>query len=105
MKWVKALTCFGVAALLFICASPLQAQNVVFNGDLEMEAIQPAWTLTGGNSNTTVVKFQTVSGENSWCVKRRPGTPNDNGNIEQQVHLIAGLDYNVKVDVAIVESG
>jgi len=105
MKRAKVFACFGAIALLYMCATPLQAQNVVLNGDLETESILPLWGLHGGNSNTTMVKFQTVVGVNSWCMKRRPGSPNDNGGIEQEVHLIGGIDYSIVVNVAVVESG
>lgn len=105
MKWVKLFACLSAVTLIFISGTPSQAQNIVFNGDFETESITPKWTLTGGNANTTVAKFQTVSGVYSWCMKRRPGSPNDNGGIEQDIHLIENVNYLVEVNVAVVESG
>lgn len=87
------------------CATPLTAQEVVFNGDFELESATPAWTYVGGNLHTTMATFETVLGQPSYCLKRRPGTPSDNGGIEQQVHLFAGMKYSFSANIAAEECG
>jgi hypothetical protein len=91
--------------LVLLGAAGLQAQDVALNGDFETNAISPAWELSGGNTYTTLVKFQTVLGQDSLCLKRRPGLPSSNGGIYQYVHLIEGVTYTFHADIASQESG
>ena len=93
------------AAFVVLSTIPLRAQEVVFNGDFETESYSPMWTLTGGNLHTEIAVFQTVLGQNSNCLKRRPGTPDDNGGIQQQVHLFAGITYKFSANIAAEECG
>ena len=99
MKKTFRLASLGVA-VLFLCSSPLAAQEMVFNGDFELGTYSPMWTLTGGNAYTKIAYFQTKLGLNSLCLKRQPGTPSSNGGIEQSVHLIGGVMYVFKADIA-----
>jgi hypothetical protein len=99
MKKTLWLASLG-AAVLFLCSSPLAAQEVVFNGDFELGTYSPTWTLTGGNTYTQIAYFQTKLGQNSLCLKRRPGPPSSNGGIEQNVHLIGGVMYVFTADIA-----
>lgn len=105
MKKHFVLACLWAATLIFISTGSLNAQEIVFNGDFETKAYSPMWTLTGGNAHTTVAYYQTVVGEYSYCMRRMPGLPNDNGGIEQQVHLMEGDSYLFSVDIAVTESG
>ena len=105
MKKSITLACWGAAAILLLYAPGLQAQEAILNGDFETASITPPWTLTGGNTNTTIATFQTVSSVNSLCLKRMPGSPNNNGSFEQQVHLIKDVMYLFRADIAAVESG
>ena len=101
MKKVLAAACM----LILFSTAGLQAQDVALNGDFETNAISPTWELTGGNTYTTIATFQTVLGQSSLCLKRRPGTPTSNGGIWQYVHLIGGMTYTFRADIASVESG
>lgn len=105
MKKQFVLGCLGAATLFFVCTGSLSAQETVFNGDLETKAYSPMWTLTGGNAHTTVVNYPTVAGIYSYCVRRMPGLPNDNGGIEQQVHLMGGVTYLFNANIAATEAG
>ena len=94
----------GAAALLLGLTGTVQAQDVVYSGDIEMGDFT-GWTLTGGNAHSKVIEWQVVQLKNSFCVKRRPGTPSDNGAIEQNVHLVGGVTYAFSADIAANESG
>ena len=88
------------AAVLFLCSGPLPAQETVFNGDFQLGNYTPPWTLTGGNAYTQVTYFQTKLGVNSLSLKRRPGPPNSNGGITQDLYLIGGVMYVFTADIA-----
>jgi hypothetical protein len=105
MKKFQLRLLWSAAALLLMAAAPLNAQEIACNGDFELNDWEPMWTLTGGNAHTQIAMFQTVIGVNSLCLKRRPGTPNDNGGIAQTVHLMEGVVYHFGADIAAVESG
>jgi len=91
----------ATAAFLFLASGPAwgQSEGAVLNGDFETGAYAPQWTLTGGNSHTQIVKWATSAEETSWCLKRRPGNP-ENGGIQQNVYLMAGITYIFSADVA-----
>jgi hypothetical protein len=91
---------FGIAGVAFLLASFAAAQEVAFNGDFETGDHAHGWTLTGGNAHTTTVEFQTVQYKKSLCLKRRPGPPNDNGGIQQELHLFAGITHVFSADIA-----
>ena len=95
----------STAAFLVLFATPLTAQEIVFNGDFETESYSPMWNLTGGNLHTEIATFETVLGQNSTCLKRRPGTPEDNGGIGQLVHLFGGMQYSFTANIAAEECG
>lgn len=90
---------------LVVFTTPLMAQEVVFNGDFETESYTSLWILTGGNLHTEIATFETILGKNSPCLKRRPGLPDDNGAIEQQVHLFGGMTYKFSANIAAEECG
>lgn len=100
MKKLSLLTCFGVAAILLVFSGDAAAQNAVFNGDFETGSYSPMWTLTGGNTYTQIAYFDTVKGQTSLCLKRRPGPPSSNGAIEQGVYLVKGMLYVFRSNVA-----
>lgn len=86
--------------LVLLLSGPLWAQSPVINGDFETGAYTPKWTLTGGNTYTTMAKFNLPYGHNTWCLKRRPGSPSSNGGFEQQVFLVEGISYLFTADIA-----
>jgi len=81
------------------------AQNLVPNGDFEMQA-RAEWLLTGNNTGAQATTFDTNgNGDNSWCWKRTPGTTKGNGGLEQDVYLFGGVLYNFTAHVAYDETG
>jgi len=100
MKQPFLWACLGVGALLLLAAPDAAAQSSAFNGDFETGSYTHGWTLFGGNTNTITAMFQTKVNESSLCLKRRPGPPSDNGGIEQEVHLIGGVNYLFTANVA-----
>ena len=100
MKRGLITACLGAAFLLFLGVVDADAQQVVYDGDFETGSFAPAWTLFGGNTYTQIVTFQTKLGQTTLTMKRRPGTPNSNGGIKTQVHLMAGTTYLFSADVA-----
>ncbi len=105
MKRILFRAALGAVVLIGFCAGSLYAQNVAFNGDFETGSYSPMWTLTGGNQQTLIAKFQVKIGDYSYCLKRRPGKYNDNGGFEQEVHLFEGVLYQFKADIASMEAG
>jgi hypothetical protein len=105
MKKSHLYTCVGAAVLLFLCSAPLAAQEIVFNGDIETREIVYGWTLTGGNQNTLKAYYPVILDDPSWCIRRMPGTPNNNGSIEQEVHLVGGVTYEFSAAIAASENG
>lgn len=105
MQKSLTLALLGAAMVLWLCSADLKAQETVFNGDFETASHSPMWTLLGGNDHTMIATFETVVGKKSLCLKRRPGKPNDNGAIEQEVYLIKDLTYQFHADIAAIESG
>jgi hypothetical protein len=81
------------------------AQNIAINGDFETGFHSHGWTLFGGNQNSKVDQFQTKDGVDSLCLKRMPGAPDDNGGLEQLVHLVGGETYVFNADIAAEETG
>jgi len=100
MKWSHAWAFLGAAGLLLLCAPSAGAQEMVFNGDFETGSLNHGWTLFGGNANTITTTFAVVYNQPSLCVKRKPGTPGDNGGIQQEVHLLGGVTYAFSANIA-----
>lgn len=105
MRKFHALLCIFTAAVFAVCVTPLTAQEVVYNGDFETETLTSYWALTGDNQHTEIATFDTVQMQFSPCLKRRPGTPDDNGGIAQKVHLFGGMKYHFTADIAAQECG
>jgi hypothetical protein len=94
-----------VILFLFFSGSDAAGQNIVPNGDFELQSLG-LWTLEGQNNYTSLTMFDVAGiGQSSWSWKRMPGTGTGNGSLVQDVCLIGGVTYNVLVDVACVESG
>ena len=97
----------GLLALLLVVLSPGEAlgQNVVPNGDLELQSLGP-WSTTGSTFGTYVVLYDTNgNGKLSYCYKRRPGySPlgGGDGGIEQTVNLVGGVTYVFSADVCYI---
>jgi len=100
MRRVFLLAVLGVVALLFLGSGPLWAQGAVFNGDFETGSYSPMWILTGGNTYTQLVVWDSTPGVKSHCLKRQPGPPSSNGGIEQDVALVGGIQYVFSADIA-----
>jgi hypothetical protein len=90
---------FLVFSCLF-CIGTAGAQEVVFNGDFETGALTSSWKLTGENDFTEITAFDTEMWEFSLALKRRPGPPDGNGGLEQQVHMVAGSLYLFQASIA-----
>ena len=88
------------AAIAFLSENNLLAQDVVFNGDFETGILSPSWILFGGNKHTQITLFETVQGQESLCLKRRPGPPDGDGGIECGVHLQEGVLYFFSARIA-----
>ena len=106
MKTLSSSTAFLISFLFLLSSGPLWAQGEgeVVNGDFETGTCTPPWTLTGGNLFTQVVEWEITPGDLSYCLKRRPGAPED-GGIEQSVYLVGGIPYVFSADVAALWSG
>jgi len=97
---IKIALMVALGLALSVWAVPIaSAQDMILNGNYELEALGP-WIMTGGNTHTSVVKNDvTGTGNDSWCLEREPGTPNDNGGITQDVLLIGGVTYDFYADI------
>ena len=100
MTKLLAMASLVVALIAFSASGVLNAQEIVFNGDFETKSYTPFWTLNGGNVHTELDWFQTVLYQTSFCLKRMPGPPDDNGGIEQSVYLVQGISYVFNADIA-----
>lgn len=99
MKTMFLPILIGVAVVILISPCELRGQGAVLNGDFETQDYTPLWTLTGGNTFIQVVHEESTAGNDSWCIKRTPGTPSNNGGIQQSVHLIGGVTYVFDADI------
>lgn len=95
---------FTLLLLLAAGSSSLLGQEIVLNGDFETGSYDPMWMLTGKNTWTFVLEFETVAGVPSLCLRRRPGYSDGNGGIEMDVHLFGGVEYSFKADIASMET-
>ena len=92
-------TAAGLLLLLVASPAPLHAQDMAINGNFELEALGP-WSLFNNNAHSSLLVYDTSGdGTSSWCVERKPGKPNDNGGIEQDVLLVGGVTYQFDADV------
>ncbi len=95
--------CACAALLLIFSQGQAFAQtwenNTVRNSDFELEDFG-TWTTTGNNGNTGIIKYTVLENNLSWCLKRKPGTPNGNGGFETTVYLEAGRTYAFDADIA-----
>jgi len=97
---------FLALTVLLLMATNATAQSTIFNGDFETGSYSPMWTLTGNNAATIISTFATVKGQpSSLCLRRMPGTPSNNGGLEQKVFLVGGVKYNCTVNAAVYKSG
>lgn len=83
--------------LLFLGSGEALAQNVVANGGFELMDYG-AWVKSGQNQGAEFVRYDTSgNGQQSWCLKRKPGTGfpvGGNGGPAQDVVLIGGVTYD-----------
>jgi hypothetical protein len=100
---MKIFTAAGCVTLLFLFLfqGDAFAQNTVPNGDFELQAQGP-WVLTGSNVGAGCTPYNTTGSGTSYCWKRKPGTNNGNGGIEQDVPLIGGLAYDVSIPICYI---
>jgi hypothetical protein len=90
----------GLMLLLLASPAPLNAQDMAINGNFEFQALGP-WLDFGKNvhSNLMVVFDTNNDGTATWSLERRPGKPDDNGGIQQEVLLVGGVTYQFDADV------
>jgi hypothetical protein len=98
----KSLLVGAFAALLFFGGgAPVWSQDVDLNNAFELQNIL-YWTKTGplGSSYWGVEPFDTNgNGTPSWAFWQSPYTGNL-GNLEQTIFVIAGVTYELTVDIA-----
>jgi hypothetical protein len=90
--------------LLLALAGPLQAQNLLVNGDFGNGL--NGWTQTGYSYNPQVEVFDTTGLGASPCYGCNPGgqavpAPYPANSIDQSVVLVAGLAYELSADVSL----
>jgi len=89
----------AAAVLLLFAPSPAVAQDMALNGNFELQDYGP-WTIYGGNTGTSLVQDDVNNnGTATWCLERKPGTPDGNGGIQQDVLLVAGVTYQFDADI------
>jgi hypothetical protein len=87
----------GAFALVFFIGPPAKAQNAVANPCFTTTDLQhwsyedPTYACVPGNSSL---------GMTLYCARKNPGSPDNNGAMEQQVHLIAGNTYEFSANIA-----
>lgn len=87
-----------MGAMLFAALSgmPLYAQNAVVN-PLFQTADMQYWT--GTDPSYGVLFVPPSLGLDQYAMRKMPGTPDNNGSVTQQVHLIGGFTYQFSADV------
>jgi hypothetical protein len=100
MKKVFVMGTFA-ALLFFLSGAPGLAQDVDLNNGFELQSTL-YWTKTGtlGGSYWGVDKFDTNNnGTKSWAFWQSPYT-GKNGGLSQTIFVIAGVTYELTVDIA-----
>jgi hypothetical protein len=88
-----------VIAFILSGAPPLSAQDMVLNGNFELQTISP-WVLFGGNQNTALAQRDVDGvGGNTTVLEKKPGTPDDNGGVKQDVLLVKDVTYTFDADI------
>jgi len=87
------------ATLVWACLpdSSLQAQSTVANGIFSTQDLLH-WVNT--DPSVAVAPGSGTLGLEGYCIRKNPGSPNDNGSITQAVHLVGGVVYNFSACIA-----
>lgn len=95
----RMIMLFILGGFVFIAFSgfSLMAQNAVVN---PLFQTQDMIFWTGDDPTLMVVPGDAKLGLDSYCVRKYPGGPDNNGAITQQVHLIGGITYNFRANIA-----
>lgn len=95
-----ALALAAALAFLITAGSALQGQDMVLNGNFELQARGP-WAMTGSNNNAAMATYD-VDGDGTatYCWMKEPGTNGGNGGLEQDILLVGGVTYDITCNVA-----
>ena len=95
----KLLLSLLLGGLVFACftASSLQAQNAVVNPYFSTMTLQH-WS--GDDPSLTCAPGNLQLGLDWYCLRKNPGSPDNNGTVTQDVHLFAGNTYTFTANIA-----
>ena len=96
MKSVFLLFTAGFLALVILPGTGT-AQTATLNPGFETYTMQH-WT--GTDSTYVVTLGSSTLGMVSYCLRKFPGTPDNNGAVSQSVHLLAGQTYEFRANIA-----
>lgn len=97
MKRIVLALLLGGLAFMVLSDSSLMAQSAAENGGFATGDLD-RWE--NEDSSVAVLTGSPAHGMYNYCCKKNPGAPNDNGAIEQEVHLIGGVTYIFSADIA-----
>ena len=97
MKKALVFAALGAFVLLVLPSPSAMAQNAAVNPEFQTYNLQN-WE--GDDPSLMVITGKASLGMDSYCCKKRPGTPNDNGAISQMVHLFQGCTYEFSANIA-----
>jgi hypothetical protein len=90
-----------LGGLVYACllGPPLHAQNAVANPYFSTMNMKH-WT--GDDPSLICVPGNINLGMDWYCLRKNPGSPDNNGTVTQDVHLIAGYTYQFSANIAAV---
>ena len=97
MKKLLMFICVTGLLCLFFAGQPLLAQNAVVNPNFQTADFSH-WQTTG--TGYSIINGPTALGMSGYCVRKSPGSPDANGSIIQDVHLIGGHTYQFSAKIA-----
>lgn len=101
----KVLSGWMILSLLCFSAAPVAAMEIVLNDSFEMQNML-YWEFTGTipYSDRGVLEFDvTGNGQESWCFWSIPWEYGE-GTLKQWIYVIAGVTYEVGMDVCYFAS-
>jgi hypothetical protein len=87
----------GMLAIACLFSAPVQAQNAVCNPFFSTLDTQH-WE--SDDPSLMVFPGSATWGMDWYCLVKKPGLPNDNGSISQDVYLIGGKTYQFSAPIA-----
>lgn len=97
MTRILMLLLLGGLAFMALSDSSLMAQSAAVNGGFATGDLDQ-WE--NEDSSVAILTGNPSYNMYNYCCKKNPGAPNDNGAIEQEVHLIGGVTYIFSADIA-----